>query len=497
MGIKVLRYQNQELIHYDQVLKGEAVNLFNKEGVKYTKKKIVPQEGGIYSSKIGNLIEDNVDVSEYSCSTSCRYLVGRVYEGIECPICHQIVKNNYSVSFNRNGWITLGSHKVLQPAAFAKVKDLIGETNLNDIIDFNDNIDLQGNIVIGSSEINKKHPFTKIGMTEFYKRFDEIIRFYGRQKRKMEDAEFLIKYKNRIWTSKINVLAQELRPAFVNSTEKTFRFDSINNAYSIIINNASLIAKAEITDQYMNINKYLFTIQSELFKLYALILQKLDGKKKLPRRKIQGTKVSWSSRMVITALTSHNYQVDGLVISYKAFLELYIYEIMNCFKRGVATNYFVDKTLYEIAEWLDVEKYSNRVHPAIYSVMKWLIKNHEDGMYCLVNRPPTMDLGSLQMLKVVDVLPNASEYHMEVPLTSLIAWNADFDGDTLSVYSIKEKTIADAFNKGFNPRSLIVDKTSGYKIYNSAFGLPKDLMMFLFAFVPDESNEIKGEETNG
>ena len=494
MGTKILRYQNQELIHYDQVLKGEAVNLFNKEGVKYTKKKIVPQEGGIYSSKIGSLIEDNIDVSEYSCSTSCRYLVGRVYEGMECPICHQIVKNNYAVSFNKNGWITLGTHKVLQPAAFAKIKDLIGESNLNDIIDFNDNIDLQGNIVIGSSETNKKHPFMKIGMTEFYKRFDEIISFYGKQKRKMEDAEFLIKFKNRIWTSKINVLAQELRPAFVNSVEKKFRFDGINSAYSIIINNSSLIAKAEITDQYMNINKYLFTIQTELFKLYCLILQKLDGKKKLPRRKIQGTKVSWSSRMVITALTSSSFHLDGLVISYKAFLELYIYEIMNCLKRGVTTKYFMDKTLYEIAEWLDVEKYSNRVHPAIYSVMKWLIENHKDGMYCLVNRPPTMDLGSLQMLRIVDVLPNAREYHMEVPLTSLIAWNADFDGDTLSVYSIKEKCVADAFNQGFNPKSLIVNKTSGYKVYNSDFGLPKDLMMFLFAFVPDESNEIKGDK---
>ena len=27
--------------------------------------------------------EDDIDVSEYSCSTSCRYLVGRVYEGME------------------------------------------------------------------------------------------------------------------------------------------------------------------------------------------------------------------------------------------------------------------------------------------------------------------------------------------------------------------------------------------------------------------------------
>lgn len=496
MGTKVLRYQNQELIHYDQVLKGEAVTLYNKEGVKFEKKKIVPQEGGIYSNQIESLVEDNVDISEYSCSPTCRHLVGRVWEGKECPICHQIVKNNYTVSFDRNGWINLGTHKIMQAGAFAKVQDLIGAANLNNIIDFNNNLDLQGNVIIGSDVVDKKHPFAKIGMTEFYHRFDEIIRFYGKQKHKMEDAEFILQFKNRIWSSKINVLSQSLRPAFINSAEKTFRFDSINTAYSTIINNASLIAKAEITNQYMNINKYLYTIQMELFKLYGLILQKLDGKKKLPRRKIKGTKVSWSSRMVITANTGENYGIDHIVISYKAFLELYLYEIMNCFKRGIATDYFTDKTLYEIAEWLDIEKYSNRVHPAIYKVMKWLIANHQDGLYCLVNRPPTMDLGSLQMLKVVDVSDNAKEYHMEVPLTSLIAWNADFDGDTLSLYSIKEKNIVDAFNAGFNPRNLIVNKVSGYKVYNDSFGLPKDLAMFLYGFVPPVSNKIRNVTEN-
>jgi hypothetical protein len=32
---------------------------------------------------------------------------------------------------------------------------------------------------------------------------------------------------------------------------------------------------------------------------------------------------------------------------------------------------------------------------------------------------------------------------------------------------------------------------SGYKVYNSAFGLPKDLAMFLYGFVPAESNKFR------
>lgn len=495
MGTKILRYQNQELIHYDQVMKGEAIVLSNKEGIKFEKKQIVPQEGGIYSDKIGSLVDDNANVSQYSCLPTCRHLVGRIWEGHTCPICNTVVKNNYAISFNKNGWINIGTHKVIIPAAFAKIRDLIGDTTLDDIIAFNDNIDLNGNIIIGNTEFDKKHPYSKIGMMEFYKRYEEIITYYGKIKRKPREAEFLIKFKNRIWTSKINVLSQELRPAFINSSERTLRYDGINGIYSIIISNASLIAKAEITNQYMNINKYLYTIQMELFELYDLIIQKLDGKKKLLRRKIQGTKMSWSSRMVIAANTGETYGIDHIVISYKAFLELYKYEIINCLMRGVTSTYFTDKTVYEIAEWLDVERYSQRVHPVLYDTMKWLIANNEDGLWCLVNRPPTMDLGSIQVLRVVDVIPNAVENHMKVPLTSLIAWNGDFDGDTLSLYSLKEKNIAEAF-QAFNPRNLIVDKVSGYKVYNSAFGLPKDLAMFLFSFVPPKSLNFKSEATN-
>ena len=148
MGTKVLRLQNAEMIHYDQVLKNEAITLHNREGVKFEKKKIIPQEGGLYTDKVGSLVDENIDMSEYSCSPTCRHLVGRVYEGKECPICHTIVRNNYTIAFDKNGWINLGTHRVIQPLAFAKVKDLIGVDILNEIIGFNNILDLQGNVII-------------------------------------------------------------------------------------------------------------------------------------------------------------------------------------------------------------------------------------------------------------------------------------------------------------------------------------------------------------
>ena len=483
-------YQNEELLHYDQLVKGTAIILTNKEGIRYEKKRLIPQEGGIYSDVMGKLVDDSATIEEYSCSPTCpNPMVGRIYEGQVCPYCGCVVKNNFGYDIEKNGWINLDTYKVMLPSAYSKIYHLIGNKELPNIISFDNNIDMQGNIIIGTKIADKKHPFSHIGMIEFYRRFEEIISYYGKLKRKPQEAEFLIKNKNRIWTSKIPVLSQHLRPAFINSAEKVMRYDGLNGIYSTIINNASLIAKANLTNQYDNINKYLETIQSQLFDFYNQIVTKLNGKTKLYRRKIQGSRMSWSSRMVITANTGMTYAPDHITISYKAFFELYFYEIINCLKKGIVTTAFVDKTIYEIVEFLDVMKYSSEVHETIYQVMKWLIDNNEDGLWCLINRPPTMDIGSMQFLRIVDVTPNAIETNMRVPLTSLVGWNGDFDGDTLSTYSVKEKCLIDEFQE-FNPRNLIVNKTSGYQIYNDKFGVPKDMIAFLYAFLPENSADV-------
>ena len=48
-------------------------------------------------------------------------------------------------------------------------------------------------------------------------------------------------------------------------------------------------------------------------------------------------------------------------------------------------------------------------------------------------------------------------------MSSLPSANADFDGDTLSFYSPKEKRVIEEFKRGLSPTRLIVDPTGdGY-----------------------------------
>jgi hypothetical protein len=70
-----------------------------------------------------------------------------------------------------------------------------------------------------------------------------------------------------------------------------------------------------------------------------------------------------------------------------------------------------------------------------------------------------------------------------MPLSSISNMGADFDGDTLSAYSPKEKSIIDAFMRGLSPTKLIIDRTGSKNYYNPSFGLIKDELTTLARFL--------------
>ena len=99
-----------------------------------------------------------------------------------------------------------------------------------------------------------------------------------------------------------------------------------------------------------------------------------------------------------------------------------------------------------------------------------------------VNRPPTLALGSIQCFDVVRITPNAKDKTAAIGLDTLQPLNADFDGDTLSFFSLKEKRVVEAFEDGLSPRRLIVDRT-GDGAFNPEFGLIKDEYTSLISFL--------------
>ena len=436
----------------------------------------------IFSPLYGGLSLNDIDSpsQEYSCE--CGDLNGRFYEDEICTNCGTSVKMQYGVNINKKGWIDIAPYYIINPAIYEFIAKVIGRTNLQKILSYDVSVNADGKILnlISDKPVKKSIPYQNIGMFEFRKKFVEILRCYAKIKGDLASLNLILANKNRIFSTKIAVLTSFLRPAFVSSKMKKFTFDDINSVYNTIVSLAGQINKSINKQQYKNLSR-VAEIQQKLQEFYSnIISNKLSGKKGLIRSQLMGTRLSFSSRMVIVSAVGIESKIDGVELSYKGFLGLYKLEIMNCMTRGYGKPEFKAWTIWEIQNYLEKANYSNELNDSIYYIMNLLIEKKKGGLWVIINRNPTLDFGSIQVMKVISVSRNTKDYTMSLPLTSLKSLNADFDGDCLNVYSLKEKSIIDAFKYAYNPKSLVLDTTAGKDTFNNLMGMQKDMSTNLF-----------------
>lgn len=456
---------------YDKAY-GTAFIINNAIGID--KRTVKPIEGGIYSKALGNITDTDTDIRQYSCN--CGHLTSRFDEGDVCEECGTVCKEVFGVDLNKYGWILLGDYYVIQPNAYEMIKSVVGAKNLEKMIKYQVSIGIEGNQVDLDTKL-KPIPYQNIGMIEFKRKFEEIMNYYGSIKsNKYEKAMFLIKNKNRVFTNVIPVYSSLLRPAYSSGKRKMFSYDKLNSHITAILSNVKLLNNG--TSKRLKNGgdvTLLWAIQESLQEFYHMtITTKISGKSKIIRNSILSTRTSFSSRAVITSLTDPKYiGMDHVVVNYKQFIEIYTLLILNCMMRGIGDPKFKNMTLYELLTYLKRAKYAEEVDETIYSIIEYLIKNHKQGLWVVLNRNPTIDLGSQQTLKIVHVIKDAKSYVMQLPLTSLSSQTADFDGDVENLFALTELRIVESYIKGFSPRHLILDRT-GDGIIDSNFLPIKD-----------------------
>lgn len=488
---------NAEVMYWNEVKNGKAFHITERESLVANKKKIEAVEGGLYDKKIGSLIDTDAPIKD--CACECQNLSGNFYEGQICPICNTQVVKSYLPNIEKFGWIDLEDHYVINPEAYELITSIITESKLHKIIKVNyeKSLTVEGNI-IKNGKLTKSTQFDSIGLSQFRKRFEEIIMFFAERKGKIAEAQQLIKWKNRIFTSKILVYSSTLRPLLKSSKRNSADYDPINKAYAVIATSADILRRNKNRISDIAVPSILFTIQTTWVKLERMIIKtKISGKKKLTRGQILGGAFSWSSRMVVVPLLNEHYGMNNVVISYKAFLELYTFEIINILLNGYSGHTkFFNMSPFEIVNYIELAKYANEVDKDLYDVCKYLINHHEDGLWLIISRPPIMDIGSCEVLQIVDIIKSATTNCLMFPITSLESKNGDFDGDTFSCYSPKEKMIVDALREGISPKKLILDRT-GYRLFDSKYGLYPEAGISLFNFVRnDDFAYEQGDEVN-
>jgi DNA-directed RNA polymerase beta' subunit len=449
--------------------------------VSLNKQSIRPVESGIYTKELGDLPDSDKDIREFSCE--CGYLHARFYSGMVCEKCNTVCKSQYGADITRVGWIDISPFYIINPNAYELVAKVIGIKNLQKILSYNINIDIDGNLSpIADFErtrngmIKPQVQYANYGMMAFKDNFETIISYYANLRRNFnDDAAYLIENKSHVFSSKIPVSSIYLRPTFTSTKKRSVSFDKINDKYVKILSNGSLlrrVMKKEV--DFKRALNVIYEIQCTLNELYVLTIRsKLSGKNKLIRGSILGNKMNFSSRMVIRSFVGPYSGMGKVEISYKAFLELHILEIINALMRGYGDPKFTTLTVYEVMEYIRKCQYKDEIDPYIWDIIQLFLKKRPYNPL-LVNRPPTMDLGSTQYFDIVRVTPNAKDKTLGLPLSSLLSMLADFDGDNLSCFSPKEKCIIEAFRNGLNPTRLIIDRTGSHNYYNSQFGLIKD-----------------------
>jgi len=440
--------------------------------ISINKKEIIRNPRGLYSSKFGGDITDVEELQrKYICSNACGYSVGKFIEGTICPKCGQKVEYKDD-EIEKTGWIVLKEpYYVINPALYALLTKLIKPKILDTIIKYEKKVDKDGHVA--DYIVDHKIPFANIGLIEFRKRFIEILNIVG-DKNKPLEYQLIMENLDKLFINKIAVLSLLLRPV-VMLDNSTFKYDMVNNSYAEILSRVDMINNEMYNFMdHLNVQK-LYEIQVKLNELYNdIIKSKLNGKKKVFRNMILGSRVNFSARHVIVPLTN-NPPIDGVTIPYLSFIEFYKFEIMNIYRK------MYNMTITEVLNIWHQKVYS--MDSSIVNIINMLITRTRGGLKVLINRPPTLTLGSILCMKIIGVNNDIDDYTMGLPLNILPLMNADFDGDTLTTITIKSTRLGNMLNAYFNPRRMIINPGTGK--FNRFMGLIKDQLVGVYSFCND------------
>ena len=405
---------------------GKKIKIFDDEEGYIDEKEF--SDDGLFSKRIFGDTE-NTD-TEYSCE--CGNLKGKFYEGVVCEKCGTPVRF-CEANINKVGWIDLSGAKysedgtIIEPGSDFKIikyiaylflEKIIGKDNLKNIIHIPNIITITGELDIENIEKIRNESADKkywyIGIIEFAEKYQEILDYYYKL-HNINNQELYNFVSNPFdtFTNKIPVISALLRQCM--RTADGLKLDEINNIYIRIIKNNKILNNKTTTLQIIK-NSMLEMIQAEYFSLNEYILDLIKGKQGLIRSSICGARVNYSARSIISP-AFEGRKIDEIVVPYKTFLELFKFEIINILKK-------LKNITFREAEIIHFNA-GLQFNEEVYEIMKKIIK--EDDIEVLLNRNPTINIGSILCLKIIDVKHDFNDLTMSINNSILTLLAGDYD----------------------------------------------------------------------
>lgn len=411
-------------------------------------------ENGIFAERIFG----RGDASEIKFECSCGKQQGTFLSQEICPICGSKVQNKGS-AIEINGWIDLKEFYIIKPFYFFQFQKIITQKHLEMICSYDPRLSIEG-----KAEESKN--YHHIGLTYFHEHFDQILDdlfVNSKKKASAKEAYTLIRdahKEGKVWINKHPVYSTVMRPAIL--IDKNFQFAEENKFFNQIIKNIRILQeKSEIERTKLNDQSLLWEIQQNANLIYNKVIMMLNGKTGAIRLRLLGNRVNFSARNVINPAPCGG-KINEVHYPYLAAVELFKYEIINILSKKY-------KSYKEaIKKWNEATfSFSQEV----YSVLEELLEKTKLGLQVILNRNPTIELGSMLLTKISKIKQDYDDLTLNISNLILPLLAGDYDGDVLTTVSLKDESFKEWFNP-FDPRNLLISNDTG--LFNRKFTFNQD-----------------------
>ena len=347
------------------------------------------------------------DKSDSVASCACGDLVGNYYDGMKCQTCGTICESTLFGEIRNDSWleIPVSIKGVLNPQAFRVISGWMGNTNHHPILK------QMLNMQLPQDPIPNTPFFTGMGFNWFYDNFDAVMSYFlsshpteaGRSK-SVAMKLFLENTGAALWCTKLPILSKLIQPVTKISKEVRYADSDIKNLIKAIFSLRSiLLAEKMMKFTLDHIDRNFYRVYGE-FLAYTdnILIYKLPKKPSILRKHVFGSRSHCSARSVAIPITEP-HDSDEVYFPWKLGVMVYKYHLISILEkqRGLTTFAAVNRVMNAI------NVYDHEIDVIMQDMIKACqhAKNPTKGLPILMNRNPTLRIGSIQLLFITRIKP--------------------------------------------------------------------------------------------
>lgn len=364
---------------------------------------------------------------EYSCE--CGALKAAWHMGEICDKCGTPISKPSDNIYKNGRFIIPNGYKVFNPTIYTIIKKHIKnfENMINPDLKHGDK---DGHIIYEDEKTNLKllnfmdfslnyrETIEKIFQDTEIEASIEVDDEFDKHK-PLNLKDFLLENEDSVMLSSIPLLPIHLRPTQKDGTQ--MQIEPLNKSFIEINTHINSIRHNVDDDNLTAIDKELFKIQQEYMELYDSILELISKKEGIARNQILSNKINLSGRAVITV--NHDNDPNSVTVPKIMFTEIYMPKIITKLSHYLNLNY-VDSTEYYYLNRFDLD--NKYIDMCINDLLL-------EKPMVLINRNPSLHLLSIQAFYISGV---TKDHTIKLPKTCLQSLNADFDGDTVAIFTL-------------------------------------------------------------